>query len=63
MGTYDTRGGSPRSPNVEEEEALNALACCEAAVKAGFTIGQAENCESGQLQCPTCPWRHNRGEN
>ncbi len=38
-------------------EARNWGACFEAARKAGYTQEQAENCEDGALQCPTCPWK------
>lgn len=41
----------------DDHEAASELACHAAAQQAGFTPGQADDCEDGQHQCPACPWR------
>lgn len=62
MGTYDTIGGTPRSPDIQAEEDANILACGSAAIKAGYTFEQTEECEDGELKCPLCPWASYRRE-
>lgn len=57
MGTYDTKGGFPLSPDEQAEEDANVRACEEAAQKAGYPFWLAEECEDGELNCPTCPWK------
>ena len=38
-------------------EDSNWYSCVHAAMKAGFTKEQSFECENGQLNCPTCPWK------
>lgn len=42
---------------LEEQEAANWGVCFTAALAAGITQEQAENCDEGEYNCSTCPWR------
>lgn len=43
--------------HIAEEEDANTRACQSAAVSAGKTVEQADNCDDGEHKCPKCPWR------
>ena len=38
-------------------EDSNWYACTSAAAKAGYSSEEAELCDNGSLNCPTCPWK------
>ena len=38
------------------QEDANAAGCWEAAKAHGLTPEQAEACDAGEHDCPTCPW-------
>lgn len=40
----------------EHEEEVNYGMCFNAASEAGHTSEEAEECDSGNLECPLCPW-------
>jgi len=42
---------------IADQEDAGTRRCQEAALAAGITIEQADNCEDGQHRCPACPWR------
>ena len=41
---------------VEDEVAANEAACHDTALRNGFTVDQANNCDDGDVGCADCPW-------
>jgi len=41
----------------DQQEASSNAACSEAATLAGVAARTAEECDDGDVSCPTCPWR------
>ena len=42
----------------DEEDTLTG-ACYDAAIRAGKTQDEADNCDDGSCHCPTCPFIRN----
>lgn len=41
---------------VNRLEDIEEAKCYEAALRAGYTQEEAQQCDGGDLNCPDCPW-------
>lgn len=46
----------PHDDGAAEQEQRNDEACYETAVRNGHTVGEAEECDDGNVGCPDCPF-------
>lgn len=49
----------PNDDMAEMQEAASEYKCREAALKDGYSIEQADNCDDRFFRCSTCPWMEN----